>query len=92
MPSVVTNPSKRARVVWIDRPPFASGRYVSASRFPADTEWPGGDTWSVILEISEGETVARFLSSEAPHARLHKGATFEMFEGAKLAAAVTIID
>jgi len=46
----------------------------------------------VILEISEGETVARFLSSEAPHARLHKGATFEMFEGAKLAAAVTIID
>ena len=94
------------RVVWISaakggrkRPP-AAGRYYSVSRFPEDVNWQN-NAWSVVFDLrdpfeSNGEMVSLgevdFLVSNAPKERMLNHKVFDIYEGPKKVAEVTIID
>lgn len=75
-----------------------SGQYVSVAKFPEDAEsWPH-EAWSVVIELSQPELAlrnargtARFLMPGAPQTRLQSGRTFEMFEGVRRSATVTVL-
>ncbi len=75
-----------------------SGQYVSVAKFPEDAEsWPR-EAWSIVIHLSQQDSAprnatgtARFLMPNAPQARLQSGRTFEMFEGARRAATVTVL-
>lgn len=94
------------RVVWISaakggrkRPP-AAGRYYSVSRFPEDVNWQN-NAWSVVFDLrdpfeSNGEMVSfgevDFLVSNAPKERMLNHKVFDIYEGPKKVAEVTILD
>jgi len=93
--------SVNVRVTWsqskLNRTP-SSGIYSTLARFSADTEWPNGDTWSVVLEFDTAESQhsefyarARFLSPVAPMDRLGAGESFDLYEGRKVTAHVTVL-
>jgi hypothetical protein len=75
-----------------------SGVYSTVAKFAEDAEqWPR-EAWSIVLEFSpagtssDGRRVARarFLSDTAPTERLRSGRTFELYEGSKKTATVTV--
>lgn len=90
-PAANLNPSKPAQITWIGRPPIISGRYSTVARFSDDLGWPGGEAWSVVVELVDGEARASFLVPDAPHERLKEGAVFKLFEGRNLSACVLIL-
>jgi hypothetical protein len=76
--------------------------YRAASRFPQNAhEWPSG-SWTVEVKfevpppeqinqtISQG--TIRFMMEDAPHERLHEGATCELFEGLLRVARVSVLE
>ncbi len=75
-----------------------SGQYVSVAKFPEDAEsWPH-EAWSVVINLLQPDSsprnatgTARFLVPGAPQKRLQPGRTFEMFEGARRSATVTVL-
>jgi hypothetical protein len=76
----------------------SSGTYSTVARFAEDTDWPNGDTWSVVLEFDTSEAQhpefyarAKFLSPVAPMDRLRKGESFDLYEGRTATAHVTVL-
>jgi hypothetical protein len=75
-----------------------SGQYVSVAKFAEDAEsWPQ-EAWSIVIDLSgldlalrSATGAARFLMPDAPQTRLQPGRTFEMFEGARRSATVTVL-
>jgi len=75
-----------------------SGQYVSVAKFAEDAEsWPQ-EAWSVVIDLLQSDSAprsatgtARFLMPDAPQTRLQSGCTFEMFEGARRSAIVTVL-
>lgn len=71
-----------------------SGVYSTVAKFPEDKAWPS-DAWSIVLEIpvsgNSSEIFARFLMPNAPWNRLKPGCKFELYEGFKLTAKVTVL-
>jgi hypothetical protein len=91
--------SHRARIRWLSpdeggRPQPPTGeQYVTVARF----EDPAGDwstnAWSVVLsfEGSPEEADVSFLVPEAPPHLLQSGAVFELYEGSKKVAKVSVV-
>jgi len=90
---------KRARVRWLtkaeggrDEPPTGE-QYVTVARFqdPAG-DW-SSDGWSVVLRFSGDRQHAEvgFLVPEAPEHLLRERIEFELYEGAKKVAEVTVL-
>ncbi|MFC5473995.1 hypothetical protein [Paraherbaspirillum soli] len=77
----------------------SSRSYSTVAKFAEDAEhWP--DTaWSIVLDFSSSvvahaesfEATARFLVPDAPWERLRSGCVFELYEGFKKAASVTVL-
>jgi hypothetical protein len=98
--------SHRAKVTWVPADqggrsalPTAT-RYINISRFPEDPpSWPDG-SWSIVLEFdtppsaqgSPSLGTARFLVDEAPHERLQRGRSFDVFEGTRHTATVELLE
>ena len=91
--------SHRARIRWLSpdeggraQPP-TGGQYITVARF----EHPAGDwstdAWSVVVsfEGSREEVHVSFLAPEAPSHLLGSGAVFELYEGRKKVAEVTVL-
>ena len=80
----------------ISRP--TGGYYSTEAAFAGYSNWPE-ESWSITLGFSPPEealkdvayATAQFLSQEAPHELLCKGASFEMREGAKVTASVQVL-
>jgi hypothetical protein len=77
----------------------SSNNYITVAKFPEDAEhWPK-EGWSVVLEFPSAEVAhapvfeakARFLMPTAPWERLKPGCVFELYEGAKKTAMVTVL-
>jgi hypothetical protein len=77
----------------------ANGFYSTAARFREDAErWPE-ESWSINLRFDIAslqpdntcDAIAQFLAPDAPTERLKKGCTFELFEGFKQTAIVTVL-
>jgi hypothetical protein len=93
--------SSRVRVAWTNQKgttrPWGD-RYITVAKFPEDgASWPV-DAWSVVLEFPAGtaqqdmfEAKARFLLEDAPWERLSAGREFELYEGRRLAAKVSVL-
>lgn len=91
----------KVNVVWAEQKiahlPTGSS-YATAAKFAEDADtWPS-EAWSVVLDFPLGaaqarsfEATARFLMPNAPSARLRTGCVFELVEGAKLAAIITVL-
>jgi hypothetical protein len=91
--------SYRARVRWLSpneggraEPPTGE-RYITVARF----EDPAGDwstdAWSIVLsfEGSREEPRVSFLAPEAPSHLLRSGVVFELYEGHKKVAEVSVL-
>lgn len=73
----------------------ASGVYSTVARFTEDADWPA-NAWSVVIEFNPSENksfqaTARFLIPTAPSDRLKAGCVFQLYEGAKKMAQVTVL-
>jgi len=91
----------KVNVVWsnekIGRLP-TSGSYATAAKFAEDADtWPR-EGWSIVLEFQPEnakarafEAVARFLVPNAPWERLKTGCVFELYEGTRKTAMVTVL-
>ncbi len=74
-------------------------RYSTAAKFEEDEETWEKEAWSIVLEFTEppakqgnpSRGKARFLVENAPEDRLVSGKIFEMYEGMKKVAEVTIL-
>jgi hypothetical protein len=72
--------------------------YATVAKFAEDANnWPS-EGWSVVLDFPPGsaqvrsfEATARFLMSNAPWDRLKAGCVFELYEGTKRTATVTVM-
>ena len=72
--------------------------YITVSRFEEDKNWKL-EAWSIVLEFEippfeQGNPSigkAGFLVEDAPFHRLQEGVKFELYEGAKKAAVVTVL-
>lgn len=95
------NAPVKVNVVWSDDKMghFPSGTtYATAAKFAEDAEaWPS-EGWSVVLDFSPGaaqvrafEAKARFLMPGAPWSRLKPGCVFELYEGSRRTATVTVL-
>lgn len=89
------------RVEWdankLDRLP-AGDRYITVAKFLEDGDEWNKEAWSVVLEFLPGTALsstfratARFLMPDAPWERMIEGCTFEMYEGVKRSAIVTVL-
>lgn len=94
------NTSHPVAVHWSDekrRSLPTSGQYITVARFAEDANTRGADAWSVVLELRGDVRAqpcnadARFLSPEAPHDRLRRGARFELLEGDRVTAVVDVL-
>ena len=90
----------KVTVAWSDQKlgRLPSGNsYVTVAKFSEDADgWPN-EGWSVALEFYPGaahartfEATARFLVPNAPWGRLKPGCIFELYEGNKLTAKVSV--
>jgi hypothetical protein len=94
----------RATVTWLSseeggRSEIPNGkRYMTIAKFPSDsTDWPNG-AWTVVLDFDRPPSelgnpsigTARFLMDTAPEAELRSGATFELYEGLRKVAIVSL--
>jgi len=91
----------KVNVVWSDEKtgglPLGT-TYVTVAKFLEDAgTWPS-EGWSVILDFPHGkaknrsfEARARFLMPNAPWNRLKKGCNFELYEGDRRTALVTVL-
>lgn len=94
------NAPVKVNVVWADvklsRLP-TSASYVTVAKFAEDAEaWPR-EGWSIVLEFQPEnararsfEATARFLMPNAPWERLKSGCIFELYEGTRKTATVTV--
>lgn len=89
--SVTWNPANASNPI--------SGRYSTIAKFDQDLEdWPN-IAWSVLLDLVEqseksGKAVrakAQFIVPGAPWGRLVKDCRFELYEGNKIKATVTVL-
>jgi hypothetical protein len=72
--------------------------YSTVAKFPDDHDWPE-NSWSIVLEFESPEiahaksfeATARFLMPNGPHERLKPGCVFEMYEGVRQTATVTVL-
>jgi hypothetical protein len=72
--------------------------YATVAKFVEDADaWPSKG-WSVVLDFSPGSAqdrsfaaTARFLVPNAPWDRLKAGCVFELYEGTKRTATVTVL-
>lgn len=72
--------------------------YTTVAKFAEDAGvWPS-EGWSIVLDFKKENvkphsfiTTARFLMPNAPWGRLKTGCVFEMYEGAKMTATVTVL-
>lgn len=69
--------------------------YSTVAKFLEDAdEWPK-EGWSIVLEFLPGhsinEATARFLMPNAPWGRLKTGCVFELYEGSRKTATVTVL-
>ena len=96
----------RALIFWT--PPEDGGRqtlpdgarYSTVSRFDEDPLNSIDDAWSVVITFEKSPVLQgnpslgsiRFLSEEAPHAKLHMGAKLQLYEGGYKVAEVKILD
>ena len=73
--------------------------YITVAKFAEDADhWPA-ECWSVVLDFPSPEiahapsfeATARFLMPTAPWERLKTGRTFELYEGFKKTATVTVV-
>ncbi|WP_068089096.1 hypothetical protein [Polycladidibacter stylochi] len=88
------------KVAWepCKQEPPISGKYITPAHFlNPDDKWPD-EAWSVVLEFHKQEGAfnyhrgtARFLVQNAPSDWLKSGSIFEMFEGKKKTAKVTVL-
>ncbi|WP_221622558.1 MULTISPECIES: hypothetical protein [unclassified Burkholderia] len=93
-------------MVWISeakggrKKPPSAGRYYSVSRFPEDVDWQN-NAWSVVFDLfdpcqSNGEVVSfgevDFLVNNAPKERVLNHKIFDIYEGPKKVAEVTVLD
>lgn len=101
----MTSPRFRAEVHWLS--PADGGRsalpaavrYSTVSRFIEDEDWPDGDVWSVFIEFDRPPSDennpspgwVEFLSPEAPHGRLRPGRSFDLYEGPRRVASVSLL-
>jgi hypothetical protein len=95
------NSPVKVNVVWADekmgRLPSGTS-YATVAKFAEDAEtWPS-EGWSVVLdfpptsaEARSFEAAARFLMPNAPWSRLKTGCVFELYEGNKRTATVTVL-
>lgn len=95
------NSPVKVNVVWADektaRLPSDSS-YATVAKFAEDADtWPS-EGWSVVLDFSPGraqarsfEATARFLMPNAPWGRLKSGCVFELYEGNRRTATVTVL-
>ncbi|MEV8520917.1 hypothetical protein ABZR86_14060 [Dyella marensis] len=76
-----------------------NGRYSTVAKFDEDiAQWPR-EAWSIVLEFdpalaTQGQTheaMAHFLMPLGPQQRLKSGRTFELYEGLKRTAVVTVL-
>jgi hypothetical protein len=91
--------SLRARVRWLSpaeggRPqPPTGAQYITVARFedPAG-DW-SADAWSVVLSFEGSPEEARvsFLAPEGPSHLLRSGVVFELYEGHKKVAEVSVL-
>lgn len=94
------NSPVKVNVVWSEekmgRLPSGTS-YATVAKFAEDADmWPK-EGWSVVLDFPTGsaqarsfEATARFLMPDAPWGRLKAGCVFELYEGSKLTATVTV--
>jgi hypothetical protein len=95
--------ASRAQFRWMDGKRIdapRSGQYSTASRARGDDDWLDGPTWSLVVEFPKDAKASRdgtfsvqvrFLVADAPSEELRSGAVFELMEGPRVAAEVTII-
>lgn len=95
------NSPVKVNVVWsegkMERLPSGTS-YATVAKFAEDADtWPR-EGWSVVLDFPSGsaltrsfEAFARFLMPNAPWGRLKRGCVFELYEGNKLTATVTVL-
>lgn len=89
-------------VQWVEekRPAIPqNGRYSTVAKFDEDVaHWPH-EAWSIVLEFDPAlaaqggahEAMAHFLMPSGPRQRLKSGCTFELYEGLKRTAVVTVL-
>lgn len=94
------NSPVKVTVVWskdkMGRLPSGTS-YTTVAKFTEDANrWPN-EGWSVTLDFPHGsaqvrsfDATARFLMPNAPWGRLKQGCVFELYEGYKMAATVTV--
>lgn len=91
----------KVNVVWADEKLAhlpTSTSYATVAKFAEDAEaWPT-EGWSIVLEflpenarVRSFEATARFLMPSAPWERLKTGCIFELYEGVRKTATVTVI-
>jgi hypothetical protein len=75
-----------------------SGSYITMARF-IENNLSAKESWSVVLEFPPAngvketfEATACFLMDEAPHEYLRGGCVFEMYEGLKKTARITVLE
>lgn len=90
----------KVNVVWSEekmgRLPSGTS-YSTVAKFAEDADmWPR-EGWSIVLDFPTGsararsfQATARFLMPDAPWGRLKTGCVFELYEGSKLTAIVTV--
>lgn len=77
----------------------SSGIYSTVAKFAEDAELWLSEAWSVVLEFGPMQTSsdgrflarARFLVESAPLERLSAGRVFDLYEGFKRTATVTVL-
>jgi hypothetical protein len=78
-----------------------SGEYITLARFPDRENLYNGSEWSIRLEFAQDRSSpalstwrgnASFLSPEGPHKWLTPGTVFEMLEGRRITARVTVLE
>ncbi|MFC5767752.1 hypothetical protein [Thauera sinica] len=74
------------------------GSYITAAKFMEDAEAWQREGWSIALAFQPEDAkkrnfaaTARFLVSDAPWGRLKKVGTFELYEGNRKTATVTVL-
>jgi hypothetical protein len=94
--------SVKVLVEWSDekrRSMPVNGRYSTVAKFEEDgPNWPR-EAWSIVLEFDptlavqagSHEAMVRFLMPSGPSERFKNGRTFELYEGAKRTAVVTVL-
>ncbi|WP_269507177.1 hypothetical protein [Burkholderia sp. IMCC1007] len=77
-----------------------AGKYYSVSRFPDDVNWQN-NAWSVVFDLGDPFEVdggmvnfggVDFLVDNAPKERMINNKIFDIYEGPKKVAEVTILD